>query len=138
MLRRLFFKKTNNPIKLGRWGTSINREDEKNNSENYLQADLSNHDHCGSDICGPPTTLPTSPKKLNKIQNQNRKYFSVLTNNDEYYLPFLIPSWHVNFENKNKDIDKKKSKKEVENWSKFLKKKKKKKQIKNNNKKIKL
>ena len=153
MLRKLFFKKKNNPIKLGRWGTSINRENDhennEKNNENYLQADLSNHDHCGSDICGTPTSVsPTSSPMSaspmsaspmsaspmsNKLKQQNRKYFSVLTNNDEYYLPFLIPCWHVNFENKN--INKKKSKKEVENWSQFLNDKKKKLKNKNKNKK---
>jgi hypothetical protein len=109
MLRRIFFKKSNNPIKLGRWGTSLKNE---NSSQNlYLQTDLSNHDHCGSDICGAPSNSKSSINKSNSTFFVGKKKLSSkknlsssnsnIENNEEYFYPFLIGSWHVNYK-KNK------------------------------------
>ena len=115
MLRRIFFKKSNNPIKLGRWGTSLKNENDNNSSQDfYLQTDLSNHDHCGSDICG----APSNTKSSNNINKSNSTFFvgkknlssssnsNIIQNNEnseeekEYFYPFLIGSWHVNYKKK--------------------------------------
>ena len=111
MLRRIFFKKSNKPIKLGRWGTSLKNENDDNSSQNlYLQTDLSNHDHCGSDICGAPSnsksykssnsTFFVGKKKLSSKKNLSISSSNILNNienNEEYFYPFLIGSWHVNY-----------------------------------------
>jgi len=110
MLRRIFFRKSNNPIKLGRWGTSLKNENDKNSFQNlYLQTDLSNHDHCGSDICGSPSNTksqsPIIPKSsLLSINKSSTSTFFVGSSsnidNEEYFYPFLIGSWHVNYKKK--------------------------------------
>tara|TARA_S200000501_G_C20368335_1_gene545076 strand:+ start:298 stop:576 length:279 start_codon:yes stop_codon:yes gene_type:complete len=45
---RMLFKKKNIPLKLGRWNTVIQQND-----NNYIEKniDWANHDHCGSEIC---------------------------------------------------------------------------------------
>lgn len=122
MLRRIFFRKSNNPIKLGRWGTSLKNENDKNSFQNlYLQTDLSNHDHCGSDICGSPSntkspspipksSLPLPSISINKSSTSTffvgKKNLSssnitnIENNEEEYFYPFLVGSWHVNYKKK--------------------------------------
>lgn len=106
MLRRIFLKKSNNPIKLGRWGTSLKNENDNNSSQDfYLQTDLSNHDHCGSDICGAPSNTRSSgniskSKSSNLSSSSNSNIIQNNENSEEYFYPFLIGSWHVNYKKK--------------------------------------
>lgn len=120
MLRRIFFRKSNNPIKLGRWGTSLKNENDKNSFQNlYLQTDLSNHDHCGSDICGSPSNtkspspIPKSSLPSISINKSSTSTFfvgkknlsssnitNIENNEEEYFYPFLVGSWHVNYKKK--------------------------------------
>ena len=106
MLRRIFFKKSNNPIKLGRWGTSLKNENDDNSSQNlYLQTDLSNHDHCGSDICGAPSNSEKHKevenwdeylkKKKKKKKKKNTEASSSKKDDDDdddlyYYIPYCL------------------------------------------------
>ena len=48
---RLLIRKKSNPLKLGRWNTVI--QNNNDNYKNYIDKniDWANHDHCGSEIC---------------------------------------------------------------------------------------
>lgn len=69
MLRKIFLKKTNKKIKLGRWGTDAS----------FLQSDFSNHDHCGSKVCQTFFVEKNSIPKKQKIDKRTL-----------YLYPFLL------------------------------------------------
>tara|TARA_B100001093_G_scaffold299276_1_gene285366 strand:+ start:548 stop:799 length:252 start_codon:yes stop_codon:yes gene_type:complete len=80
MIRRILTGKKDIPIKLGRWGTN----------EAFLQTDLSNHDHCGSEICGKYFQKKSKEKNLDINTKKNKVKYKVdeIDENNIYYIPF--------------------------------------------------
>lgn len=80
MIRRLLTGKKDKPIKLGRWGTN----------KVFLQQDQSNHDHCGSEICGKYFQKKSEKNNLDKNIKKNKVKYTVdeIDENNIYYIPF--------------------------------------------------